>query len=203
MVHLEIYLNKNSQNTTVTIPYWDWSSEKSRREGIPKVYDAEKMPNGEDNPLKKFYMNLPSINPSTVRYTQRYPRNPSLLPTDKQVQDIVNNDDDFNDFLLDLQDIHDNVHGWFSDGIQDHDGDMANVGLASYDPIFYAHHCMVDRIWYLWQLKHGLTTGFEKMLDYPLAPFGLNVKDVIDTRDRGYDYAGDIQDVSVSVGLGG
>ena len=78
-----------------------------------------------------------------------------------------------------------------------------SLPVASYDPIFYAHHCMIDRIWYLWQLEHGSTTGFEQLLDFPLAPFNLTVKDVIDIRDRGYDYAGDIQHVSVSVGMGG
>jgi tyrosinase len=203
LVHLEIYLRQNSQDPTITIPYWDWSSSKSRTEGIPKAYEEEKMPNGEDNPLKRFHMRLSTARGPIDRDTLRYPQDPSQLPTDEQVQDMINNDDDFNDFLLDLQDVHDAVHGWFNDGKHTPSGDMSNVGLASYDPIFFAHHCMVDRIWYLWQLKHGLTTGFEKLLDYPLAPFGLNVKDVIDIRDRGYDYAGDTQNVSVSVGTGG
>ena len=202
--YLELYLKQNSNDPTVTIPYWDWSSEKSRSEGIPKAYDEEKMLNGDANPLKTFHINLPSF--GLDRYTQRYPDKPSKLPTDQQVQDIIHNDNDFNDFLLDLQEIHDSVHVWFGrgDNIPENTfGDMSIVPVASYDPIFYAHHCMIDRIWYLWQLEHGSTTGFEQLLEFPLAPFNLTVKDVIDIRDRGYDYAGDIQHVSVAVGMGG
>jgi tyrosinase len=199
--YLELYLKQNSNDPTVTIPYWDWSSEKSRSEGIPKAYDEEKMPNGDANPLKKFHINVPSLG---IDYdTERHPQEPSRLPRDEEVQDIIHNDNDFNDFLLDLQEIHDRIHNWFSIPPKGPFGDMSNVGTASYDPIFYAHHCMIDRIWYLWQLEHGSTTGFEQLLDFPLAPFNLTVKGVIDIRDRGYDYAGDIQHVSVSVGMGG
>jgi tyrosinase len=208
LVHLEIYLNSNAKETTIAIPFWDWSSEKSRSEGIPKAYNEEKMPNGQPNPLKKFHINLPSQNPSQniVRDTARFPRDPSKLPTHERIQDIIDNDNDFNEFLLDIQDVHDSVHGWFHDPKKapaNDFGDMAVVPVAAYDPIFYAHHCMIDRIWYRWQLQHGPTRGFEHMLDYPLAPFNLSVKNVIDIRDRGYDYAEDIQNVSVSVGIGG
>jgi tyrosinase len=201
--YLELHLKQNSNDPTVTIPYWDWSSNQSRSEGVPKAYDEEKMPNGEANPLKTFNVKIPSYpRPPDDQFTKRYPGNPSELPTDEQVQDIIHNDNNFDDFILDLQEIHDAVHGWFSLGAdRDADppqfGDMGAVGWSSYDPIFYAHHCMIDRIWYLWQLEHGPTTGFEQLLDVPLAPFDLlSIKDVIDVRRLGYDYAGDLQDVS-------
>jgi len=196
--YLELYLKQNSNNPTVTIPYWDWSSKKSRSEGIPMAYNEETMPKGDANPLKSFHIQLTS--PSLDRYTQRYPLPPSELPTDGQVQDIIHNDNSFDDFILDLQEIHDEVHGWFSTDPL-HVGSMSQVALAAYDPIFYAHHCMIDRIWYLWQLEHGLTTGFEQLLDVPLAPFNLTIKEVMDIRRLGYDYAGDIQGISVSVGI--
>jgi tyrosinase len=198
--YLELHLKQNSNDPTVTIPYWDWSSIKSRSEGVPRAYDEEKMPNGEENPLKTFHIQLPRLD----RHTQRYPNPPSELPTDEQVQDIIHNDHNFDDFILDLQEIHDEVHGWFTrPGLPNGTfGDMSQVALSSYDPIFYAHHCMIDRIWYLWQLEHGSTTGFEQLLDVPLAPFNLTIKNVIDIRGLGYDYAGDLQEVSVSVGLG-
>ena len=31
---------------------------------------------------------------------------------------------------------------------------MAEIPLAAYDPLFFAHHTMIDRIWRLWQLRH-------------------------------------------------
>jgi tyrosinase len=204
---LELYLKQNSNDPTVTIPYWDWSSEKSRSEGIPMAYQEEMMPNGEPNPLKTFHIKVSSAQPPIDRYTQRYPWPASTLPTDEQIQNIIHNDNDFNDFILDLQEVHDEVHGWFDHPPRgappDMYGDMGRVSVAAYDPIFYAHHCMIDRIWYLWQLEHGPSTGYEQMLDVPLAPFNLTVKDVIDIRRLGYDYAGDVQQVSVSVGMEG
>ena len=61
----------------------------------------------------------------------------SDLPTEQQIDKIIYDDDDFDDFLLDLEDVHDGIHGWVG-------GSMSSVGIASYDPIFYAHHCMID-----------------------------------------------------------
>jgi hypothetical protein len=49
---------------------------------------------------------------------------------------------------------------------------------------------MVDRLWYIWQIKHTPEKGLENMLDAVLAPFNLRVKDVVNVRDLGYDYAG-------------
>jgi tyrosinase len=31
---------------------------------------------------------------------------------------------------------------------------MSLVPFAAFDPIFWAHHTMVDRLWRLWQLRH-------------------------------------------------
>ena len=39
---------------------------------------------------------------------------------------------------------HDRVHGYVG-------GSMGQVPTAAFDPIFWSHHSMVDRIWYLWQ----------------------------------------------------
>ncbi|MDX2102240.1 MAG: tyrosinase family protein, partial [Alphaproteobacteria bacterium] len=39
---------------------------------------------------------------------------------------------------------HDNVH-------DDVGGLMSNVPVAAQDPVFYVHHCMIDRLWSSWQ----------------------------------------------------
>ena len=33
-------------------------------------------------------------------------------------------------------------------------GHMGQIPFAAYDPIFWAHHTMIDRLWRLWQLRH-------------------------------------------------
>jgi tyrosinase len=43
---------------------------------------------------------------------------------------------------------HDNVH----DNVG---GIMSNVPTAAMDPIFFVHHCQIDRLWAAWQAASG------------------------------------------------
>lgn len=49
---------------------------------------------------------------------------------------------------------HGTVHAWVGDPYAKPPlktlDDMGNFGRAAFDPIFYAHHANVDRVWYLW-----------------------------------------------------
>ena len=81
-----------------------------------------------------------------------------------------------------LEDLHDQIHGWVG-------GTMGAVSTSAYDPIFYSHHCMIDRIWYLWQKRHGNASGLEDLLDEPLPPFPQKVSSVLDIHQLEYDYA--------------
>jgi len=58
-------------------------------------------------------------------------------------------DSDWASFSDRLESYHDDVHVWVG-------GDMVDITTAGYDPVFYAHHCMIDRVWYLWQVKWGI-----------------------------------------------
>lgn len=46
-------------------------------------------------------------------------------------------------------------------------GDMGENDTAGLDPIFYFHHCNVDRMFWLWQKKHGFTDHLEIIPEYP------------------------------------
>lgn len=46
-------------------------------------------------------------------------------------------------------------------------GDMGENDTAGLDPIFYFHHCNVDRVFWLWQKKHGYTDELEIISEYP------------------------------------
>lgn len=183
---LELHLKELARDPTVTIPYWVWTREESDNR-LPTSYDQQSIDN-QPNPLHKFHIDVPSagLNEDTDRDPGRIGR----LPLKQRIDSILDISD-FEDFETELSDIHDYIHGWVG-------GTMGNVGIASYDPIFYAHHCMIDRLWYLWQLRHGESTGMEQMLDIPLAPFDLNVEDVLNIRRLGYEYADVTTSVSVS-----
>jgi tyrosinase len=178
---LEWHLRDLSMDPTITLAWWDWTSEKD----LPNSFKQEFISAGNPNPLFKFHINLPSWN--IIRDTTRDIRGD--LPTEEQVDDIIYNTPDFEDFEVKIEDVHDTVHGWVG-------GSMGIVGIAAFDPIFWAHHCMIDRIWYLWQEHNkNFEAGFEQMLDLPLSPFNRTVKTVLDIRRLGYEYADDIAEV--------
>jgi tyrosinase len=46
-------------------------------------------------------------------------------------------------------------------------GDMGENDTAGLDPIFYFHHCFIDRVFWLWQKRHGATDELEIIDQYP------------------------------------
>ncbi|WP_232443686.1 tyrosinase family protein [Burkholderia ubonensis] len=46
-------------------------------------------------------------------------------------------------------------------------GDMGENDTAGLDPIFYFHHCFVDRVFWLWQKRHGFTQHLDVIAEYP------------------------------------
>jgi tyrosinase len=51
--------------------------------------------------------------------------------------------------------------------IEGANGDMGENDTAGLDPIFYFHHCFVDRVFWLWQKRHGFTDRLEVIAEYP------------------------------------
>jgi tyrosinase len=159
---------------------WDWTAG-----GIPEIYSAAQTPDGRTNPLFASLMDLPQARPSVKRLTARHPGRPDQLPTSADVVELFKNESwpDFADALE--TNFSDLVHGWVG-------GDMGVVPLSSYDPLFYAHECMIDRMWAQWQDKHQPLDGPNAidpaLLDLDLAPFGRKVRDVLDIKALGYRY---------------
>ncbi|MEM7188953.1 MAG: tyrosinase family protein [Pseudomonadota bacterium] len=46
-------------------------------------------------------------------------------------------------------------------------GDMGENDTAGLDPIFFFHHCHVDRMFWLWQKRHGTTDDFDIIPGFP------------------------------------
>ncbi len=96
-------------------------------------------------------------------------------------------------FSQTLRNIHDFIHGWTGgESVEDGQliaGDMGSQNRAAYDPIFWSHHCMIDRIWYLWQLENGIDNIPADHLTVVLQPFGVTVRDVLSIEALGYEYA--------------
>lgn len=51
--------------------------------------------------------------------------------------------------------------------IEGANGDMGENDTAGLDPLFYFHHCFIDRLFWLWQKKHKATDRLEIIDHYP------------------------------------
>jgi hypothetical protein len=111
--------------------------------------------------------------------------------------------------------MHNGVHAWVG-------GNMMPMTSPN-DPVFFLHHCNIDRLWAIWQQKHappitnylplaGNTTNHDiddnmLLLDpsYFRWPVARRPMDVLDHRSLGFWYATDlpiITPVSISVNFG-
>jgi tyrosinase len=65
-------------------------------------------------------------------------------------------------------------------------GDMFSNLTASYDPIFWAVHTNVDRLWFEWQQRHPDSNPAD--LDAILTPWSYTTRDTLDMYRFGYEY---------------
>jgi tyrosinase len=162
----------------VTLPWWEWT--RQHEDGIPAAYGQAKV-GGKPNPLFSSPIQKSGrINPRETK-TRREPGSPGGLPDLGELERILKNKDFFT-FQTQLESVHNQIHGWVG-------GNMGDIRVAAYDPLFWAHHCMIDRLWYLWQLEHPgaqLPTAF---LEQALPPFPMTVRQTLSITDLGYDYA--------------
>ncbi len=162
----------------VTLPWWDWT--KFHQNPVPPAYAQARIA-GKANPLASSPIQPSGRRNKEEKRTRREPGNPSWLPNISQLNQVLANPDFFT-FQTQLESIHNGVHGWVG-------GTMDDIAMAAYDPIFWAHHCMIDRVWYLWQLAHPGIVLSQKFLDQALPPFPLTVRQTLDITALGYDYA--------------
>ncbi|MGH3818245.1 MAG: tyrosinase family protein [Pseudonocardiaceae bacterium] len=179
----------------VSLPWWDWTSAASHANGLPDAYRPAQ--NGADNPLAAGPVTLSAADLGMVRsnlpgaisdgpnpVTVRDPELPDELPRSSTVARAMRANT-FADFTTLLEGIHNGVHVWVG-------GAMSAVPIAAYDPVFWAHHSMVDRLWYLWQISPRGTDPPAALLDRALAPWPMTVRETLDISRLGYEYAAQV-----------
>jgi tyrosinase len=162
------------------LTWWDWSSPISHDSGLPAAF-AERKVGRQDNPLYRTVVPPVARQNGQPRLTSRSPGDPAELPTTHDVQRVLALPD-FLDFQQQLEDLHNGVHVWIG-------GTMGLIPWAAYDPIFWAHHAMIDRLWRLWQIRHPNPHMPPDLLNQALPPFPMTVAQTLDIKGLGYDYA--------------
>jgi tyrosinase len=164
-----------SRSPAFALPWWDWTSARSHEKGVPVAYT------GRGNPLAGQPVQPSARQSGQPTRTVRDPGDPAELPTRDDVEAVLQ-ETDFFTFSNKLEDIHNNIHVWTG-------GTMGQIPWAAYDPVFWAHHAMIDRIWRLWQLRHSAPGPPRTMWNTALPPFALTVGQVLNSDLLGYDYA--------------
>lgn len=189
-------LQDAARDPGVTIPWWDWTSARSQEGRLPQAFATARGSDRRTNPLYSAkvdplglaqWNNQPGGPP--FRYaptTKRFLGEPGSppLPTRERIEAVLKVPE-FEAFSAALEGPHGDVHVW----VGGERGHMGNVPFAAFDPIFWAHHSMVDRIWRLWQKQHKRASIPAHILDRPLPPFEFTVADMVDAPALGYDYA--------------
>lgn len=114
-------LRAASGDTTLNLPYWDWYNTPT----IPADFTS---PANTTNPLWNARPNTTVTGLSQAAFANTIlnlvaPPSPA--------------------FASSIEQPHDSVHGQIG-------GDMGAVQRSARDPIFYLHHCNIDRMWNVW-----------------------------------------------------
>lgn len=159
----------------VTLPWWDWTTTRA----IPPAFAASDALGGSPTLVTAADVREGG---QVLDETSRAPGDPRRLPGPEALRDVLG-EPSFAVFSDACESIHDAVHVWVG-------GTMANVSYAAFDPLFWAHHCMIDRVWWLWQQAGRMNAvpapGWERLV---LEPFNLTVGDVLNANALGFDYA--------------
>ena len=187
-----LYLFERSLRDRVadaSLTWWDWrTSALGLNPKIPTAFATARV-GGSPNPLAHAPVSPLALQQGSAAgltmpaTTARAPHGPGAppLPTTAEVAAVIRVSS-FLDFTSQLEDLHNRVHGWVG-------GHMGVIPFAAYDPIFWAHHTMIDRIWRLWQLAHPNANPPDALLDHALPPFPMTVRQTLDVTALGYDYA--------------
>jgi len=168
------------------LTWWDWRTGPNRSARVPEPYSKARV-SGKANPLRSARVPRLALDQgrragiSVAGRTAREPGDPALLPSTREVSRVLALRD-FLDFSSALEGLHDRVHVWTG-------GHMGMIPFAAFDPVFWAHHAMVDRLWRLWQLRHPGGRPPQAILDEALPPFRMTVRQTLDVTALGYDYA--------------
>jgi tyrosinase len=172
---------------TVALPWWDWTASP----GLPAAYTDPLDPAGNANVLLKAPIQPwgPAAGPPETNREE----GASGAPGPPYDLTYVKEAKTYTDFNERLWEVHDTVHVWVG-------GTMGEQSWAAYDPLFWAHHTMVDRVWRIWQHDNQGADPPANLLKTALEPNGMTVSKTLEVNGLGYDYAGTSSSVAGTTG---
>lgn len=133
----------------VTIPYWDWSSGNTT--GVPAACRESTYITRSGDTVPNPLFSGPK--PSSIGGGQSNRRSDigttSFGDLAITAQAAMSNTL-WSSFVSDINSVHGSVHVRIG-------GDMSSVPTAGFDPIFFLHHCNIDRLWAAWQTQNPIS----------------------------------------------
>ncbi len=134
--------------TDWALPYWNYLKSNTNQYQMPPAFASKTLPDGTSNPL---YVN--------ARYGPNGDENifVQIPPASQQCQQAKiyadgygGGETGFSHFSGKTGDLEQNPHNLVHVMVGGRGGLMSDPGLAALDPIFYLHHCNIDRMWAAW-----------------------------------------------------
>ncbi len=150
-------------NSAVTLAFWDWSSGPTT--GVPAACASPTYVNRAGNTVPNPLHSGPIASAAGGGSTSRRPSiaTTSFAGPAVSAQGAMSSAT-YNSFQGALNGPHGSVHGLTG-------GHMSSVPTAGFDPIFFLHHCNVDRLWWNWQQTHPAVAMPANEATHPLDPF--------------------------------
>ena len=172
-------------DNTFRLPYWSWDDANYR--SLPDIYQGATANSLYDANRSADAVNGASM-PGSIFPAQQNPMNAGNFASfggDANGGGSLENGP------------HGAIHMWTGTP-DDPNPDMGNLSLAVRDPIFYAHHCNIDRLWAEFYRRNPvahanpsdpdfLTRGFQ-FFDETKQLVTIRVQDVIDPAPLGFSY---------------
>lgn len=142
------------------LPYWNYlNSSNPNALHLPDAFLAKTLPNGNPNPLNKYPRRpgLTAMKPNGGFSLDAMDENVFLVGSDGTLGFGGGITDDFVQFARTTGDLENNPHNTVHGLVGGETGFMGNALLAGLDPIFWLHHCNIDRLWEAWMNTSGKT----------------------------------------------
>lgn len=163
------------------LPYWNYFDETaSDPRAVPAAFLDASMPDGSPNPLS----DVPRSGVNRLGAVPWFPGDIGLdamraefFTSASRARGFGGGQTVFNQFGGHTGALEDDPHNSVHVMLGRQTGYMADPGLAGLDPIFWVHHCNIDRLWAAWLTRDGnLQEGRAAWMNGP-APRGFEVPD--------------------------
>ena len=170
----------------VTMPYWNWALDSEDPAGSPVL--SPDFFGGSGDPETSFCVTEGSFsdlsNETCVK--RLIPRDSGGFLTLSNLKEVLVENPDYGRFVNTMENglgLHGHLHMFLG-------GDMARVNSPK-DPLFYAHHAFIDKLWWEWQMMHNElgSPAYKGNATAPLYPFEESASDVFSVEDMGYTYS--------------